>query len=105
MLCCKRKSHLLLTFFLGMQPRSLFRRFRLKLVTSSHACECGIAEVPKTANQVFGDSDAMAANYDAEEVRSEHPHRPQLIAQHGMALGTSTWAPCHRLPTGGAARA
>lgn len=81
-----------------MQPRSLFRRFRLKLVTSSHACERGIAEVPKTANQVFGESDAMAANYDAEEVRPEHPHRPQLIAQHGMALGTSTWAPRHRPP-------
>ncbi len=52
----------------GTQPRSLFRRFRLELVTSSHACERNIAETPKTANQVFNESDAMAASYDAAEV-------------------------------------
>lgn len=52
-----------------MQPRSLFRRFRLKLITSSHACERGAAEVPRTANQIFGESDAMAVSTNTAEVR------------------------------------
>lgn len=61
------------------QPRSLFRRFRLKLVTSSHACERGVAEVPRTPDQIFDDSDAMAVSPDMAHVRSSAPLLPVLL--------------------------
>lgn len=45
-----------------LQPRSLFRRHRLNLVTTSLACELVTAYVPRTASEWFEEGDAMAAS-------------------------------------------
>ncbi len=82
-----------------MQPRSLFRRFRLKLITSSHACERGVAEVPRTANQVFGDSDAMGVSTNTPQVGLiACACSPTLLCPWKSRTGTTAASNLHQPP-------
>ena len=45
-----------------VQDRALFRRHRLKLITTSLACEKSVADVPVSALQVITEGDSMAAS-------------------------------------------